>query len=104
MLKLQTLALVIVLGCEVAIGQDSLDDTTRALPERQIEKVGIRENVNRVLKELESNDREILILKDVQGLSYEEISKVLDLPMGTVKSRIARARLAFKETWKRMEF
>jgi|TARA_B100001964_G_scaffold124634_1_gene138034 RNA polymerase sigma-70 factor (ECF subfamily) len=73
------------------------------LPERQIEKVEVRENVNRVLKKLESNDREILILKDVQGLSYNDISQVLELAMGTVKSRIARARLAFKETWKRME-
>ncbi len=79
------------------------DDTTRSQPERQVEKVEIRENVNRVLKELEENDREILILKDVQGLSYDEISQVLGLPMGTVKSRIARARLAFKEAWKRME-
>ena len=78
-------------------------DTTHSLPERQIEKVEVRENVNRVLKKLESNDREILILKDVQGLSYNDISQVLELAMGTVKSRIARARLAFKETWKRME-
>jgi RNA polymerase sigma-70 factor (ECF subfamily) len=79
-------------------------DTTHSLPERQVEKGEARENVNRVLKLLEENDRQILILKDVQGLSYVEISQVLDLPMGTVKSRIARARFAFKETWKRMEF
>ena len=58
--------------------------------------------MNKALDLLEAHDREILVLKDVQGLSYDEISEILGLPMGTVKSRISRARTAFKEVWKKM--
>jgi RNA polymerase sigma-70 factor (ECF subfamily) len=62
----------------------------------------VRQNVKKALDLLEEHDREILLLKDVQGLSYEEISQVLELPMGTVKSRISRARVAFKDVWKKL--
>jgi len=61
-----------------------------------------REAVHRALAGLSDSEREILVLKDVQGLAYEEIGAILGLPMGTVKSRIARARMAFKEVWKRV--
>lgn len=77
-------------------------DTTDSVPDVMLEHDEVRENVNRALRLLEEHDREILLLKDVQGLSYEEISQVLDVPMGTVKSRISRARIAFKEVWKKM--
>jgi RNA polymerase sigma-70 factor (ECF subfamily) len=77
-------------------------DTTESMPDRQLEDEEMRAAVNQALKQLEEHDREILLLKDVQGLSYEEIAQVLGLPMGTVKSRISRARLAFKEIWKNM--
>ena len=62
----------------------------------------VRQNVNKALDILEAHDREILVLKDVQGLSYDEIAQILELPMGTVKSRISRARVAFKDVWKKM--
>jgi len=38
-------------------------------------------------------NREIILLKDIQGLAFEEISAVLNVPLGTVKSRSNRARL-----------
>jgi RNA polymerase sigma-70 factor (ECF subfamily) len=44
------------------------------------------------LAALPYDQREILILFDLEGASYEELTMVLDLPMGTVKSRLARAR------------
>ncbi|HZL73399.1 MAG TPA: sigma-70 family RNA polymerase sigma factor [Planctomycetota bacterium] len=71
-------------------------------PEEDLELGETRERVATALKRLKEDDREILVLKDVQGLAYEEIAHILDLPMGTVKSRISRARLAFKDAWKRM--
>jgi len=77
-------------------------DTTDSVPDVQLEHEEARQNVKKALDLLEAHDREILVLKDVQGLSYEEISEILDLPMGTVKSRISRARTAFKEVWKKV--
>lgn len=77
-------------------------DTTSSVPDARLEKDEVRLSVNKALDLLEAHDREILVLKDVQGLSYEEISEILGLPMGTVKSRISRARTAFKEVWKKL--
>lgn len=50
--------------------------------------------VHRALQGLSEVNREILLLKDIQGLSFEEIASMLELPVGTVKSRSSRARLA----------
>jgi len=49
--------------------------------------------VHRGLQKLSEINREIIILKDIQGLPLEEISGLLELPIGTVKSRSSRARL-----------
>ena len=45
-----------------------------------------------VLQGLDPTDREVLLLKEVEGLSYEDMAEVLDLPVGTVRSRLHRAR------------
>jgi RNA polymerase sigma-70 factor (ECF subfamily) len=50
------------------------------------------------LAQLDSNAREALILRDVEGRSYEEIASMLSLGMSAVKMRIRRGRLAFQET------
>jgi len=49
--------------------------------------------VHRALQMLSEINREIIVLKDIQGLPLEEISGMLDLPLGTVKSRSSRARI-----------
>ncbi|MBX3735238.1 MAG: sigma-70 family RNA polymerase sigma factor [Candidatus Didemnitutus sp.] len=59
-----------------------------------------QEFVNRVaecMEELNEKHREILILRNVQNLSYEEIADILGISVGTVKSRIARARESLRE-------
>ncbi len=48
--------------------------------------------VQRALAELDDEHRQILILRDIEDLAYEDIADILDLPRGTVKSRIHRAR------------
>jgi RNA polymerase sigma-70 factor (ECF subfamily) len=76
-------------------------DTTESVPDVILEHDEVRVQVNKALDLLEAHDREILVLKDVQGLSYDDIAQILQLPMGTVKSRLSRARTAFKEVWKK---
>ncbi len=55
------------------------------------------ELVLRALMELNPQQREIIVLRNIQGFSYEEISKILKISIGTVKSRISRTRNILKE-------
>jgi RNA polymerase sigma-70 factor, ECF subfamily len=52
--------------------------------------------IQRAIDSLEEIHREVIVLRDIQDIGYEEISKILDLPLGTVKSRINRARESLK--------
>lgn len=55
------------------------------------------EIIEHALQELSKNHRVALVLRDIQGLSYDEISDVLEISLGTVKSRISRARRDMKK-------
>lgn len=62
--------------------------------------VSIKEDYHRVLKAIESlepQDRAILLLRELELLDYKHISRVLEIPIGTVKSRLARARMKISE-------
>ena len=58
----------------------------------QLEKKEIKAGVQKCINTLESEFREVLILRDIQGFSYDEISAMLKVAQGTVKSRLFRAR------------
>jgi len=66
-------------------------------PEEAFERKEFSEMVQQCLNELSEEHRLILVMREIQGMSYEEIAAVLQCSMGTVKSRLSRARQAFKE-------
>jgi len=66
-------------------------------PEDRIERTDLRRNVVVALGTLDLQARAILVLRDLQGLDYADIAEVLGTPIGTVKSRLFRARAALRE-------
>ena len=61
----------------------------------------IQQWIQRGLLELKENQRELLVLRDLQGFSYEEMGETLGLPEGTIKSKLHRARMELKEVLER---
>lgn len=66
------------------------------LPDEIAEREELRSIVNKAINSLPEEQKIIITLRDIQSLSYEEIANVLSCPVGTVKSRINRARQALK--------
>jgi RNA polymerase sigma-70 factor (ECF subfamily) len=81
-------------------GDFSLDDEETYIeppdpsptPQQHAEATELRAALAEGLNKLSPEHRQVLLLRELQGLSYEEIADALDLDLGTVKSRIARAR------------
>lgn len=61
-------------------------------PDKQTESVLQDQYIQEALNSISSNFREVVILRDIQQLAYDEIAQITGLPMGTVKSRINRGR------------
>lgn len=66
-------------------------------PDEVYEREELRGIVKEAIDKLPEEQRIVITLRDIQGLSYDEIAEVLDCPGGTVKSRISRARQALKK-------
>jgi len=67
----------------------------------QLEQHDIRQKVQECISILETDFREVLVLRDMQEFSYEEISSLLKIALGTVKSRLSRARETIRDCLKR---
>jgi RNA polymerase sigma-70 factor (ECF subfamily) len=76
-------------GIEI-IGDGAVD------PAKSLEQKEIQERVQQALNGLDHDDAIIILLRDLQDVPYEQVAQMLDVPVGTVKSRLHRARRALK--------
>ena len=72
-------------------------------PDLILEGNQAEQRVQRALATIEASFRELLVLRDIQGLSYSEIMEITRLPEGTVKSRLHRARSALRRAFDEQE-
>ena len=72
-------------------------DAAREIP--TTDDPGLRVDVRRVLETLNPEQRAILVLRDLEGLSENEAAAQLEVAKGTAKSRLHRARSAFRQRW-----
>ncbi|MBI4684138.1 MAG: sigma-70 family RNA polymerase sigma factor [Nitrospirae bacterium] len=68
----------------------------------KLEKRNIQNKVQKCIDSLDTEFREVLVLRDIQGFAYDEISRMLNIAEGTVKSRLFRAREAIKNCLKKV--
>jgi RNA polymerase sigma-70 factor (ECF subfamily) len=68
-----------------------------ANPETLYEKKMVHEFIQKGLLQLKDEQRELIVLRDLQGFSYEEIGELFRFPVGTVKSKVHRARMDLKK-------
>ena len=66
----------------------------------EIENQFLLKELHDSIDKLPENHKSVIILRDIQGLSYDDISNILDVPLGTIKSRINRARLQLQVSLK----
>jgi len=82
---------------EVPLRDDFDRADGRPRPDAQLERQELRARVWEGLRQCKPSDREILILREFQGLTYAEIAAVLEIPQGTVMSRLHQARRRLRE-------
>jgi len=77
-----------------ATGEEFVLDhpSSASSPEKNLENRQLQVALGKALGELSPKLRTVIVLKEIEGLSYEEIATTLEISMGTVKSRISRAR------------
>lgn len=88
---------------DIRIGRQARQLATQARdrapgnPADRVETEEAHARVRRAIAELEPDQRTIIVLRDMEGFDYQEISQILDLAVGTVKSRLHRARMALRD-------
>lgn len=75
-----------------ATGEEPVDASPYSIPSQSLETAERQWLVQRALAELSEEFRSVLVLKEIDELKYEEIAEILQIPVGTVRSRIHRAR------------
>ncbi|OGF66865.1 MAG: hypothetical protein A2Y62_21865 [Candidatus Fischerbacteria bacterium RBG_13_37_8] len=75
---------------------DNLMDC-RSNPEEETSQRQLNAHIQNAINKLPADQKAMILLREIEELSYEEISQILNVPVGTVKSRLSRARCYLKE-------
>ena len=68
-----------------------------ASPEEQLDQAELEHAIQHCLNALPADFKTVVVLADIQGLDYTEVARAVHVPLGTIKSRLARARLRLRE-------
>lgn len=77
--------------------------TTSAAPDEIAARKERSGEIQELLAQLSPEYRTVLVLREIEGLSYKQIAQVVEVPAGTVMSRLSRAREALKRVWRKHE-
>lgn len=78
-------------------GVEPLDRSTNSQPGQALERAEQEQRIQRALSRLSPEHRAVLVLKDMESLKYEQIAEILQVPIGTIRSRLHRARLELRD-------
>jgi RNA polymerase sigma-70 factor (ECF subfamily) len=76
---------------------EPLDDSAASRPEHALEKAEQEQRIQQALNRLSPEHRMVLVLKDMEGQKYESMAELLQVPVGTIRSRLHRARMELRE-------
>jgi RNA polymerase sigma-70 factor (ECF subfamily) len=82
-------------------GSEPVDPSELSRPEHALEKAEQAHKVQEALNRLSAEHRTVLLLKDMEGQKYETMAEILQVPIGTIRSRLHRARLELRELLER---
>jgi RNA polymerase sigma-70 factor (ECF subfamily) len=84
-------------GQEEGAAIEPLDPSELSQPGHALEQEEQERRIQHALNRLSSEHRTVLVMKDMEGQKYEEMAEVLQVPIGTIRSRLHRARLELRE-------
>ncbi len=84
-------------------GHEPIDGSEYVKPNAALERTEEEQLLHAALARLSGEHRDVLVMKDIDGLKYEEIADVLKVPIGTIRSRLHRARFELRELLEPLE-
>jgi RNA polymerase sigma-70 factor (ECF subfamily) len=97
MKRKQRAVLKLTSGLESGTLAEPADPSEDSQPSRALEMAEDERRVHQALARLSAEHRTVLVLKDMEGHKYEEMAELLEVPIGTVRSRLHRARLELRD-------
>lgn len=83
-------------------GLEPQDPSEISQPDRVLQLADEERRIQAALARLSAEHRAVLVMKDIDGMKYEDMAEVLEVPIGTIRSRLHRARMDLRNIWQEM--